>query len=195
MPSCRSYPGALQEKAPAGDRVNSSSRLAVSETDYIFSVLCSEYGFAVIFMFLCITAFFLHKGLNLRSETKKYVIGKYSDGHEMVESLEKDIDHNLLASGAVIVIAVQSLIHIWVNLSLMPSTGIPLPLISNGGSSKISTLVILGLLLNACCGCKAERPSLNKTIKQAFLFLLAAAVLYVLIAFVIYFFRDFYLQN
>ena len=42
----------------------------------------------------------------------------------------------------------QGLIHISVTLSLLPTTGIPLPLISHGGSSLVTTLAACGLILN-----------------------------------------------
>jgi cell division protein FtsW len=53
-----------------------------------------------------------------------------------------------LALGVTVVILVQALINMSVVLGLMPTKGIPLPLISYGGSSLLSTLVMMGILMN-----------------------------------------------
>jgi cell division protein FtsW len=53
-----------------------------------------------------------------------------------------------LALGVTVVIVVQGLINISVVLGMMPTKGIPLPMISSGGSSLLSTLASLGILMN-----------------------------------------------
>jgi cell division protein FtsW len=53
-----------------------------------------------------------------------------------------------LALGATIVIVVQGFINMSVVLGLVPTKGIPLPMISYGGSSLMSTLAMLGILMN-----------------------------------------------
>ena len=53
-----------------------------------------------------------------------------------------------LALGATVVVVVQGLINISVVLGMMPTKGIPLPMISYGGSSLLSTLALLGILMN-----------------------------------------------
>jgi cell division protein FtsW len=53
-----------------------------------------------------------------------------------------------LALGATVVIVVQGLINISVVLGMVPTKGIPLPMISYGGSSLLSTLTLLGILMN-----------------------------------------------
>ena len=45
-------------------------------------------------------------------------------------------------------IAVQALINVSVTLCLLPTKGLPLPLVSYGGSSLIASLMAVGLLLN-----------------------------------------------
>ena len=54
----------------------------------------------------------------------------------------------LTAFGITSIIGVQMLINIAVVLSLMPSTGMQLPLFSSGGSSMIATMWGMGILLN-----------------------------------------------
>src|SRR5262249_21329924 len=53
-----------------------------------------------------------------------------------------------LALGVTVLIVVQGLINMSVVLGMMPTKGIPLPMISYGGSSLLSTLVLLGMLMN-----------------------------------------------
>jgi cell division protein FtsW len=53
-----------------------------------------------------------------------------------------------LALGVTVVVVVQGLINMSVVLGMMPTKGIPLPMISSGGSSLLSTLTSLGLLMN-----------------------------------------------
>jgi cell division protein FtsW len=53
-----------------------------------------------------------------------------------------------LALGATVVVVVQALINMSVVLGLAPTKGIPLPMISYGGSSLLSTLALMGILMN-----------------------------------------------
>ena len=182
--------GGLAGQGPAGGRVNATRHLAISESDYIFSVLCSEWGFLVVAAFLCVTAWFIHKGLFIRASKEDAVLGS---------PVEKELDMNYylhtLAAGVVLLIAVQSLFHIWVNLSLFPVTGIPLPLISNGGSSKVVTLAMLGILLNAACDHSSEEKKNNRLVQRIFIWLLSIAGIYVFVAFAVRFIRDFVLSS
>jgi len=62
--------------------------------------------------------------------------------------LMRDDFGRYLALGVTIVVVVQGMINMSVVLGLMPTKGIPLPMISYGGSSLLSTLVLLGILMN-----------------------------------------------
>jgi cell division protein FtsW len=53
-----------------------------------------------------------------------------------------------LALGATVVVVVQALVNMTVVLGLAPTKGIPLPMISYGGSSLLSTLALMGILMN-----------------------------------------------
>ncbi len=53
-----------------------------------------------------------------------------------------------LALGLTMVVVVQGFMHMSVVLGMMPTKGIPLPMISYGGSSLVSTLASLGMLMN-----------------------------------------------
>jgi len=53
-----------------------------------------------------------------------------------------------LALGLTVVVVVQGFIHMSAVLGMIPTKGIPLPMISYGGSSLVSTLMCLGMLMN-----------------------------------------------
>jgi cell division protein FtsW len=53
-----------------------------------------------------------------------------------------------LALGLTVIVVVQGFMHMSVVLGMMPTKGIPLPMISYGGSSLLSTLASLGMLMN-----------------------------------------------
>ena len=127
--------GGISGLGPAGSGINANNKLAVSESDFLFSVLCSEYGFFLITIVMIVTAYFLHKAFALRDKN----------------SGRPDDYLNMLSIGVAVMLSLQAIFHIWVNLGLFPVTGIPLPLFSNGGSSRVITLAMLGILLNAAC--------------------------------------------
>jgi len=52
-------------------------------------------------------------------------------------------------SGVMLYLLVQSVVHIGMNVGLMPVTGLPLPLVSAGGSSYIATMIALGMVVGA----------------------------------------------
>ncbi len=60
----------------------------------------------------------------------------------------KDDFGRYLALGVTVVVVVQGFINMSVVLGMMPTKGIPLPMISYGGSSLLSTLALLGILMN-----------------------------------------------
>ena len=68
-----------------------------------------------------------------------------------LSALRRDLtpESRLFAAGAAIIIGVQTLLHIGVNLSLLPPTGLTLPLISYGGSSLMGCGILLGIALSA----------------------------------------------
>ena len=53
-----------------------------------------------------------------------------------------------LALGITTMVVAQALVNLSVVLGLMPTKGIPLPLVSNGGSSLLVNLAAIGVLLN-----------------------------------------------
>ncbi|MDI3280434.1 MAG: rod shape-determining protein RodA [Bacillota bacterium] len=98
-------------------------------TDFIFSVVGEEFGFLGGLFLLGAYFFILWRGL------------------QIIE-LARDEYGQLVAAGVVSMLLFHVLINVGMTLGIMPVTGIPLPLISYGGSSLIANLVGIGLLLN-----------------------------------------------
>jgi rod shape determining protein RodA len=101
--------------------------LQTPTTDYIFSVLGEELGLIGAVVLLSLFAALLFRTIR-------------------VAGLARDQFGRLLATGIAIMILLQVFINIGVNIRLLPVTGIPLPFISQGGSSLIMLFVALGLL-------------------------------------------------
>lgn len=98
-------------------------------TDFIFSIIGEELGFIGAFALLAAFAFLVWRGFR---------IVRYS----------QDRFAFYAALGCTLMIAIQTLINVSVALCLLPTKGLPLPLVSYGGSSLIASLIAVGLLLN-----------------------------------------------
>jgi cell division protein FtsW len=98
-------------------------------TDFIFSVLGEELGLLGCLTVVLLFALLLWRGMRTALRTQ-------------------DMFGRFLAVGITSMVVVQALINISVVLGLMPTKGIPLPLISYGGSSLFITLGCIGVLLN-----------------------------------------------
>jgi len=110
------------------------SFLPESHTDFILSVMSEELGFAGASCAL-ILYFVILSRIVAAARAARDRLGAF------------------IAMGVAAVIGSQSLINIGVILGLMPTTGIPLPLMSYGGSSLVTTFVALGLVLNVRMRC------------------------------------------
>ena len=99
------------------------------QTDFIFAIFAEEWGFlgAMLLHFLYFLIFTC--GLSIAKSTRE----PYG---------------RLIAVGIVVMWAVQVFINIGMTVQLMPVTGIPLPFMSYGGSSLLSSFIALGLLVN-----------------------------------------------
>ena len=114
-----------------GASVQKLSYLPEAHTDFIFSVLAEELGFVgvclVVVLFAALVGRALWIGLKC-VEMRRHFAG-------------------YCAFGVALMIGMQSLVSIGVNLGLLPTKGLTLPLVSSGGSSVMMTCVALGLLL------------------------------------------------
>jgi rod shape determining protein RodA len=98
-----------------------------STTDYIFSVLGEELGFIGALVLFALYILLLFRGIRAARMTN-------------------DAFGQLVATGIVVMILFQVFINIAVNVRLLPVTGIPLPFVSQGGSSLLMLFAALGLI-------------------------------------------------
>lgn len=101
--------------------------LRVEDKDFIFSVIAEQVGFLGV---LCLLAVFVM--LLMRIARVSFMAG--------------DNFGRLLSSGILGMLMFQVFVNVGMNVGLMPVTGIPLPLLSYGGSSLITTLASFGIL-------------------------------------------------
>jgi cell division protein FtsW len=97
--------------------------------DFIFSVITEELWFLWAFVLLLLYLFIAHRWFTIARSVK-------------------DPFWQYVASGITILIIVQACINIWVNLNVVPLTWVTLPFISYGGSSILSLMVAVGILLS-----------------------------------------------
>lgn len=98
-------------------------------TDFAFSVWCEEWGFSGSLFFLGVYFFLLFWGLHVAMSAR-------------------DRFGLFLAFGVVALIFWQAVINLLMILGFLPVVGIPLPLFSYGGSSLLTTLLGIGILMN-----------------------------------------------
>lgn len=103
--------------------------LPEQHTDFAFSVLAEEWGFAGVLILLSLYLFLILWGLNIAKDSK-------------------DKFGSIMAVGIVAIIFWQVTINVAMVIGLLPVVGIPLLLFSYGGSSLISTMAAMGLLMN-----------------------------------------------
>ncbi len=105
-------------------------------TDFIFAILGEELGLVGALAVLALFALIAYRGWQItRGAPDRY--------------------SSLLACGVTFMIVVQAIMNIGVTTGVLPITGVPLPLISFGGSSLVFTMSGVGILLNVSQYCKA----------------------------------------
>ncbi|MCG6910283.1 MAG: rod shape-determining protein RodA [Deltaproteobacteria bacterium] len=108
---------------------NALSFLPEQHTDFIFSVLAEEWGFLGSSVLLILFLLLILWGLNVAYGCR-------------------DNFGTILAVGVTALIAWQVLINIGMVMGLMPVVGVPLPFVSYGGSSIVTMMVCIGILMN-----------------------------------------------
>jgi cell division protein FtsW len=100
-----------------------------AHTDYIISVIAEEFG-SIISIFLIII--FLYITFRIIRIT--------------IQETNKDLRLSLCGLSSILIF--QTFIHIGVNTSLLPTTGMTLPFLSYGGSSLLGSSILAGVILN-----------------------------------------------
>ena len=96
-------------------------------TDFIFSVVGEEFGFVGAAIVLSLFALLIWRALRILT-------------------MSKNLYGALVAGGITAMLMFQVFVNVGMTIGIMPITGIPLPLMSYGGSSVITTLMAIGLL-------------------------------------------------
>jgi rod shape determining protein RodA len=121
--------GQLLGKGVAGATQSRLSFLPERHTDFIFAVFAEMWGFVGCITLLACYAILLARGFDIAASAREPV-------------------GRLVALGATALLATQILINVGMVTGLLPVVGVPLPLMSYGGSSMLVTLMTLGLLLS-----------------------------------------------
>ncbi len=97
-------------------------------TDFIFAVLCEEFGFTGVIVLLVLYLFIIFRGLYI-SMNAQQTFGK------------------LLGGGIVLTFFVYIAVNIGMVSGQLPVVGIPLPLVSHGGTSMVTLMIGFGILM------------------------------------------------
>lgn len=111
------------------ESVKNGKFLSEEQCDFIFAVVGEELGFAGSAFIILIYLLLFIEGLRVAGRSP-------------------DLEGKLLASGFVTILLIQCFINMGVAMLLLPNTGTPLPFISAGMSSLISTYIMMGIMLN-----------------------------------------------
>lgn len=114
--------------------------LPIQTTDFIFAVFAEEFGYVGSLMLLLFLMVFGFVGLRIALSCRSN-------------------QHRLVAIGCTTLLVGQSILNIAVASGAMPTTGLPLPMISYGGNSLLSSLFVAGLLLRCSLEASGLEPS------------------------------------
>ena len=112
-----------------GKSIWKTEHVPEANTDFIFSVITSEFGFlGIMFLFGAFLCLFI-RGIAIVKECQ-------------------DLFGMFLALGIVVNLMIYFIVHVGYNVGLLPTTGLPLPFMSYGGSHTMFNLIQIGLLLS-----------------------------------------------
>ena len=114
-----------------GESVQKLFYLPEAHTDFVFAVLVEELGFAGGTLVIALFCVIVYRAITLGREALSS--GMHFQG--------------LVATGIGVMLGFEAFVNIGVNSGLLPTKGLPLPLISYGRASTVVTLVALGFLL------------------------------------------------
>lgn len=112
----------------AGLGAGQPQAIPIAASDFVYAVLAEELGYAGCGLVLAVYVLFFYRGFRL------------------ADSLRDPFSQSL-ASGLTAALAVQALLNLGGVTKALPLTGIPLPFLSLGGSSLVTSFVMLGLLM------------------------------------------------
>lgn len=108
------------------------SFLPENRTDFIFSTVGEEFGFLGALAVIGLYTFIVMRGIRIAREAG-------------------DLEGALVASGVSVMLVLHLSVNVGMASGILPVVGMPLPLLSYGGSATISAFIALGLLINIRC--------------------------------------------
>lgn len=121
-----------------------SGFLPESQTDFVFSAAAEKWGFAGVALLLSLYALLIWRALR-------------------ITTLSKNLYGSMIGAGIAAMLLFQVFVNVGMNVGLMPVTGIPLPLMSYGGSSVLTTFMSIGLLQSVYVQSQLASPSRART--------------------------------
>ena len=124
-----------------GEGVQKLFYLPEAHNDFLFAVLAEELGFAGVVAVIAVFLFVCLRAIDIGGKSE--AAGRPCGAH--------------VAYGIGLLVAVQAFFNIGVNMGVLPTKGLPLPLVSYGGSSMLVTCTGIGLLLRVALEARRGR--------------------------------------
>jgi rod shape determining protein RodA len=115
-------------------------------TDFVFAAVGEEYGFAGAALVLLLYGLMIWRTLRILV-------------------MSKDLFGSLVAAGVAAMLMFQVFVNVGMTIGIMPITGVPLPLMSYGGSSVITTLLAMGLLQSIYVQARASQALKGRVLR------------------------------
>ena len=107
--------------------LGSPTTIPVYESDFIFAVLCEQFGLIFALFVLAIVVALIWRGTTIAMAARTSF-------------------HGLLAMGATLMIGLQTFVIVGGVIKLIPLTGVTMPFVSYGGTSLLSSMCLVGLI-------------------------------------------------
>jgi rod shape determining protein RodA len=119
--------------------------LPANDTDFVFAAVGETYGFVGAAVVLSLYALLIWRALRILT-------------------MSKNLFGTLIAGGILAMLMFQIFVNVGMTIGIMPITGVPLPLVSYGGSSVIVTFIAIGLLQSIYVQAKLAAPGKSRTL-------------------------------
>ncbi len=116
------------------------------DTDFVFAAVGEQYGFVGAALVLLLYALLIWRALR-------------------IVVMSKDLFGTLVAAGVAAMLMFQVFVNVGMTIGIMPITGVPLPLLSYGGSSVITTLLAIGLLQSIYLQARASQALKGRVLR------------------------------
>jgi cell division protein FtsW len=114
-----------------GNSVQKQFYLPEAHTDFVFAIFAEEFGLLGTLLLVCLFAYLIYRAFDIARQSEKVGL----------------LFHAFFAYGIAMLISIQAVINMGVNMGLLPTKGLTLPLVSYGGSSLIVSAVAIAILL------------------------------------------------